>query len=180
MDRRRLLLAAGSFVLLTPECASTRTTSRATGEIHDSEKLIEFGWQEESPLVGGLSPRSETRYHLAVVGSSSDNDVNRGFLRENDGEHLLTFLDETSFGTNRILALQARHSSGARYLDAESLRLDVGERIEGSISIGTAEGGATALTRETLFVRFEVGENEPTDARITVQGFDGDVTVSSE
>lgn len=179
MDRRRFLVTAGSFALLSAGCVSTQNASNVPGEVHDSEKMVEFGWQEESPLVDGISAHSERRYHVAVIESSSDDDVNREFLHENDGEHLLTFLDETSFGTNRILALQARHSSGARYFDAESVRIDVGEQLKGSISIGTAEGGAAAENRETLFVRIEVDEEQPTDARIIVHEKDGDVTVSS-
>ncbi|GAB3672788.1 hypothetical protein GCM10028856_26570 [Halopiger thermotolerans] len=141
--------------------------------------MVELSWREESPLVDGLGRHSEVQYSVAVVDSPSDPDVNRAYLRENDGEALLDFLDETTFETTRILALQARHSSGARYLHVDSLRLDVGERIDGSISIGTAEGGNGAENRETLFVRVGTGERDPTDARITVRGDDEAVTVES-
>lgn len=178
MNRRCLLVTASSFVLLPSGCLSASSPSNSTGGDYESENMIKFGWEEESPLVGGLSPHSESQYHVAVIESSSDSDVNREYLRENEGEHLLTFLDETSFEMRRILAIQARHSSGARYLDANSLRIDVDEQIEGSISIGTAEGGAGAENRETLFVRIEVDEAKPTNVQITIQEEDGDVTVS--
>jgi hypothetical protein len=141
--------------------------------------LVETGWQEESPLVGGLSPHSETDYYLAVIESSSDSDVNREYLRQNDGQHLLTFLDETSFETERILALQARHMSTARHLDPDSLEIDVGEQIKGTISIGSAEGGGGAESRETLFVRIEIGSRNPTGARITIHENENSVTVTT-
>lgn len=180
MNRRRVLATVGSFPLLAPGCFGVQRFGSGPEEAYDSERLVEFGWQEESPLVGGLGPHSEMQYSVAVIDSPMDDDVNRTFLRENDGEDLLTFLDETAFETNRILALQARHSGGWRYLDADSLRLDVGKRIDGSISIGTAEGGNAAENRETLFVRVGVAEHDPTEARITIRGEDEAITVETE
>lgn len=180
MNRRRVLATVGSFPLLAPGCFGVQRFGSDSEEAYDSERMVEFGWQAESPLVGGLELHSETQYYAAVIDSPSDDDVNRTFLRENDGEDLLTFLDETTFETNRILALQARHSGGWRYLDVESLHLDVGERIDGSISIGAAEGGAGAENRETLFVRVGVAEHDPTEARITIREEDEAVTVETE
>ncbi|QLG27414.1 hypothetical protein HUG10_07565 [Halorarum halophilum] len=179
MNRRRLLVAVGPSTLLLSGCLTSPDENRVPDEAYDSETMVEFGWQEESPLAGGLTSHSESRYHVAVIGSASDSNVNRAFLRENDGDHLLAFLDETPFETERILALQARHSSGARYLDAESIRIDVGEQLEASIAIGTTEGGAAAENRETLFVRFEVNDENPRRARVVDHEQGGDVTVSS-
>lgn len=177
MKRRDILATTAPLVLLPAGCLNTQN-SHSDSESYESAKLVEIGWQEESPLLGGLSPHSETDYYLAVIDSPSDSDVNREYLRQNDGQHLLTFLDETSFETERILALQARHMSTARHLDADSLEIDVGDRIEGKISIGSAEGGGGAESRETLFVRLEVGTQNPTGTRITVHESENSVTVT--
>lgn len=142
--------------------------------------MVESGWKEESPLVGGLSPHSERDYYIVVIDSPTDSDVNREYLRQNDGQHLLTFLDETSFETERILALQARHVGTSRYLDTDSLEIDVGERIEGTISISSAEGGGGAETRETLFVRVEANTQNLTGARITIHENENSVTVTTD
>lgn len=179
MKRRGILVTTAPLVLLPGGCLSTRS-SRSDSESYESARLVETGWQEESPLVGGLSPHSERDYYIALVESLSDGDVNRAYLRRNDGRHLLAFLDETSFETERCLAIQARHTSTARYLDADSLDIDVDDRIEGTVSIGSAEGGDGAESRETLFVRVEVGTRNPTGARITIRENGDSVTVTTE
>lgn len=178
MKRRDILATTVPLVLLSAGCLSTQNSHSDSGS-YESANLVETGWQEESPLVGGLSPHSETEYYIAVIDSQSDSDVNREYLRQNDGQHLLAFLDETSFGTERILALQARHISTARHLNADSLDIDVGERIEGTISISSAEGGGGAESRETLFVRIEVKTQNPTGARITIHENENSVTVTA-
>lgn len=178
MKRRDILIATTPLVLLPGGCLSTQN-SRSDSSSYESAKMVETGWQEESPLVGGLSPHSEADYYIAIVESPSDSNVNREYLRQNDGQHLLTFLDETSFETERIFAVQARHTSTARYLDTDSLDIDVGTRIEGTISISSAEGGGDAVTRESLFVRIEVDTRNPTEARITIHENENSVTVTT-
>lgn len=168
MKRRDILATTVPLGLLPAGCLRV-FPSRSDSRSYESANLVELGWQEESPLVGGLSPHSETDYYIAIIDSPSDSDVNQEYLRRNDGRHLLAFLDETSFETERILALQARHTNTAQYFDADSLDVDVGERIEGAISIGSGEGGGGAENRETLFVRIEVGSQNPTGARITIR-----------
>jgi len=184
MKRRDVLVITAPVVVLPAGCLRTQNSKRnsesSESTQYESTKLIEIVRQEKSPLVDGLSPHSETKYHVAVVDSPSNSAVNREYLRQNDGQDLLAFLDKTSFETERILALQARHMSTARYLDPPSLEIDVDERIEGTISIGSAEGGGGAVTRETLFVRIEVDAQNPTGARITIHENEDSVTVTTD
>lgn len=179
MKRRYILTTTAPLVLLPAGCLSTQN-SPSDSESYESAKLVETGWQEESPLVGGLSPHSEMDYYIAVIESPSDRGVNREYLRENDGQHLLAFIDETSFETEQILAIQAHHMSTARHLDVDSLDIDVAEQIEGTISIGSAEGGGGAENRETLFARIEVDTQNPTGARLTIHENKNSVTVTTD
>lgn len=167
----------------SPGNSSNDSPGSSSGEdrvSYESERLVEFGWSESGPLADSLTLNSDSEYRVAVLESPDDSGVDREYLREEDGNNLLAFLDGTDFETYRILAVQVHFTSGAWYIDLDSIRLDVGTEITGTIEIGTAEGGSGADNRYTVFVRAPVDGSDPTRARITFDAEENSTTVTGD